>query len=124
MSGEKDWIKLEGAATLAVGTTLGIKVPRTEETAFLVSTPEGLRAWRNRCDHWPVPLDMDDQDFLSPLSGLITCKSHGAGYHPESGQCLHGPCRGARLVALPLRIEGPDVWVDPSPLFIDPMAMR
>ncbi len=122
MNEVKEWICIRGAATLPEGTTRGFKVPRTEETAFLVSTPEGIRAWRNRCDHWPVPLDMDDEDFLSPFSGLVTCKSHGAAYHPESGFCLHGPCRGARLVALPLRIEGDDVLVDPSPMFQDPMA--
>jgi len=117
-----EWIRLEGAARMEPGTARGIPVPRTEETGLLVSTPGGLRAWRNRCDHWPVPLDMDDQDFLSPLSGLVTCKSHGAAYHPESGVCLHGPCRGAKLVELPLRIEGEDVLVDPSPIFRDPMA--
>lgn len=122
MSEAKEWICLEGAARLEVGTTRGIAIPRTDETGFLVSTPEGLRAWRNRCDHWPVPLDMDDQDFLSPRTGLVTCKSHGAGYHPASGECLHGPCRGAHLVALPLRLEGDDVWIDPSPVFRDPMA--
>jgi len=109
---ERQRIRLENAAGLAVGETMLFRIPGSENTGFLVNTPVGLRAWLNRCDHWPVPLDMDDGDFISPLSGLVTCKSHGAAYDPASGHCLMGPCRGAQLHAFAVELDGEGAWID------------
>lgn len=112
MENERQRVRLRNVASLPVGGTVPFAIPGSESTGFAVNTTQGLRAWLNRCDHWPVPLDMDDGDFVSPLSGLVTCKSHGAAYDPASGHCLMGPCRGAQLHAFALEIEGEDAWVD------------
>ena len=42
--------------------------------------------------------------FLTSDGALILCSSHGALFEPEQGLCIAGPCRGARLRALPLRL--------------------
>jgi nitrite reductase/ring-hydroxylating ferredoxin subunit len=32
----------------------------------------------------------------------LVCATHGALYQPDSGLCIAGPCRGARLKAITL----------------------
>ncbi len=39
----------------------------------------------------------------------MQCKVHGARYKPETGECVKGPCRGRKLVPLPLQVRGQDV---------------
>lgn len=68
--------------------------------AFAVRFDGRVHAYLNRCAHVSVPLDWNVGEFFD-LSGLyLVCATHGATYLPDSGQCVAGPCRGARLVAL------------------------
>ena len=43
--------------------------------------------------------------FLAPDAPLIQCSSHGALFEMETGLCLAGPCPGARLRPIELRID-------------------
>lgn len=68
--------------------------------AFAVRFDGRVHAYLNRCAHVPVQLDWNAGEFFD-LSGLyLVCATHGATYLPDSGQCVAGPCKGARLVAL------------------------
>jgi nitrite reductase/ring-hydroxylating ferredoxin subunit len=60
-----------------------------------------LRAYRNLCNHLPVPLDAASRRFLK--DGSLQCATHGARYRLHDGYCFAGPCKGASL--RPLRIE-------------------
>jgi nitrite reductase/ring-hydroxylating ferredoxin subunit len=39
---------------------------------------------------------------------LLICATHGALYHPDTGRCAGGPCRGGTLVPLAV-VEEDDV---------------
>jgi nitrite reductase/ring-hydroxylating ferredoxin subunit len=71
-----------------------------EEPAFVVRHGGVVRAFLNRCAHVPVELDWSEGQFFD-FSGLyLICSTHGATYLPDSGYCVGGPCKGARLQRL------------------------
>ncbi|HWQ39799.1 MAG TPA: Rieske 2Fe-2S domain-containing protein [Burkholderiales bacterium] len=70
--------------------------------AFAVRYRGRVYAYLNRCAHVGVELDWTEGEFFD-FSGLyLVCATHGAAYHPDSGRCAGGPCRGGRLTPLPL----------------------
>lgn len=115
MSDNPSILRIDGASTLKIGQSRVFALPDSEDQGFLIGTPSGLRAFRNRCRHWPAPLDMEDGEFWNEELGMIQCKIHGAVYRGEDGLCLAGPCPGAHLETWPVRVEGDDVLVEFSP---------
>lgn len=72
------------------------------QPAFAVRHEGRVRAYLNRCAHLPVQLDWNEGEFFD-VSGLyLICATHGATYLPASGLCVAGPCKGARLIPLPV----------------------
>jgi nitrite reductase/ring-hydroxylating ferredoxin subunit len=71
---------------------------------FVIRTGEQVWGYVNRCPHAGHPLNLAPHKFLTPGRELILCSSHGALFEPEQGLCIAGPCRGARLRQLPLRL--------------------
>ncbi len=114
MSDHPNILRIPGASTLVQGSARTFPLPGSDEQGFLIRTPEGLRAFQNRCRHWPVPLDMDDADFWSPEVGAIVCKVHGAVFRGHDGLCLAGPCAGAALRSWPVTLDGDDALIDLS----------
>ena len=82
---------------------------RPREAIVLCDGRRVVRAYLNLCRHLPVPLDAASRDFLR--DGQLQCATHGARYRLEDGLCVVGPCRGASLFALPVHIEGDEVFV-------------
>lgn len=70
--------------------------------AFVVRWRGAPRAYLNRCAHMPMELDWMPGKFFDLTATLLVCSTHGATYDPASGHCVGGPCRGARLRALPV----------------------
>lgn len=70
--------------------------------AILLSTDDGVRAWRNYCQHLThIPLDKGSG---APVrDGEVLCANHGAMFDATSGLCTHGPCEGATLEAVAVR---------------------
>jgi nitrite reductase/ring-hydroxylating ferredoxin subunit len=64
-----------------------------------------LRAYLNRCQHLPIPLDAGGRAFLSPDGRELVCRTHGASYRLHDGFCTAGPCTGRSLIALRLEEE-------------------
>ncbi len=64
-----------------------------------------MRAYVNHCPHAGHPLNIRPHAFLAPGAPLILCASHGALFELETGLCVAGPCPGARLRAVELRVE-------------------
>lgn len=82
------------------GLRFEVAGPRGPEAAFAVRFQGRVHAYLNRCAHVPVQLDWNEGEFFD-FSGLyLVCATHGATYLPESGRCVAGPCKGARLVPL------------------------
>ena len=89
------------------GVRFRVDTPAGELPAFAVRYLGRAHAYVNRCAHAWVELDWDNGQFFD-VSGLyLVCATHGAAYRPDTGECVHGPCRGQRLAKLEVD-EQPD----------------
>jgi nitrite reductase/ring-hydroxylating ferredoxin subunit len=68
-----------------------------------------LRVYRNLCKHLPISLDAGMGTFTTKSGEHVLCVTHGARYRREDGLCVHGPCRGTSLDAVPFEIDDGDV---------------
>ena len=75
-------------------------------TAFVIRYDRGVHAYLNSCAHIPVELDWMEGEFFDKAGLYLICATHGATYEPATGQCIMGPCKGQRLIAL--RVEERD----------------
>lgn len=80
----------------------------------VLRTPAGVQAWRNVCPHQARSLHFAPDQFLFTPTGLLVCPHHGACFDPLTGACTDGPCRGASLTPVSLRIEDGQVWLAES----------
>ena len=60
------------------------------------------RAFLNQCGHVPVELDWQEGEFFDDSRLYLICATHGALYHPASGQCVGGRCAGRGLIPVPV----------------------
>lgn len=73
--------------------------------AFAVRYQGRVYAYLNRCSHVPMEMDYQPDRFFDATGHWLICATHGAIYHPATGRCSGGPCRGG-LVAIALLEEG------------------
>ena len=71
-------------------------------SAFVIRHQGRVHAYLNRCAHVGVELDWQPGKFFDADGGHLICSTHGAIYAPDSGMCVQGPCKGDRLVAVPV----------------------
>ena len=62
--------------------------------AFAVRYNGQVHAYLNRCSHVPMEMDYQPDRFFDSTGHWLICATHGATYHPETGRCAAGPCRG------------------------------
>jgi nitrite reductase/ring-hydroxylating ferredoxin subunit len=77
---------------------------------FVVRTGASVFAYVNSCPHIGTPLDFLPDRFLTADRTEILCSTHGARFEITSGRCTAGPCRGKRLPAVSVVIEGGAVF--------------
>lgn len=65
--------------------------------AFVVRYQGRVHGFLNRCAHVPVELDWLPGKFFDLTGHNLICAVHGAHYHPRSGRCTMGPCKGGSL---------------------------
>lgn len=82
------------------------------EPAFTIRYAGRVYAYLNRCAHRGVELDWDAGRFFNETRQHLICATHGALYDPQTGICIHGPCRGERLVPLVVSEAEGQVWLD------------
>ena len=68
--------------------------------AFAIRHEGTVHAYLNSCAHIPVELDWLEGEFFDKSGLYLICATHGATYDPATGQCIMGPCKGQRLIAL------------------------
>lgn len=79
--------------------------PGDERTRFFVVKKNGVcHAYRNICPHAGAPLNWGVDNFLSYDKEFLVCSLHGAAFTIETGFCFAGPCKGARLEAVPFEL--------------------
>jgi nitrite reductase/ring-hydroxylating ferredoxin subunit len=64
---------------------------------FVVRANGLIRGYVNVCPHAGTPLDWRPHQFLTVDRQAIQCATHGARFAIATGECIAGPCRGARL---------------------------
>ncbi len=74
-----------------------------EKPAFVVRHGGRAYAYINECQHLALELDWNPGDFFDLEKQHIICATHGALYQPETGECVSGPCKGARLSPVAIR---------------------
>ncbi len=104
-----EWTRVARLNELRRGGVRTIPISRDEqgrprEVLLLLDEDDEPRAYLNRCQHLPIPLDGGSRDFLD-VRGLLKCGTHGALYRVSDGFCLEGPCSGRSLLSLPLRVD-------------------
>jgi nitrite reductase/ring-hydroxylating ferredoxin subunit len=72
-------------------------------------------AYRNLCRHLPVPLDGGTGELLTDDGAHLICGTHGALYRLGDGLCVEGPCEGASLEPLCVRVEAGRIYVSRVP---------
>jgi nitrite reductase/ring-hydroxylating ferredoxin subunit len=72
---------------------------------FIVRRGEAVHGYLDRCAHMAMPLAQKLDDYLTPDGSLIQCSWHGALYRVGDGECVGGPCTGARLQAWPVAVR-------------------
>lgn len=87
---------------LAEGCARGLDPQqRGKDSLFVLRSAGEIRLYRNSCPHLDVPLEYRKDRFLSADGSRVICYAHGAQFLPDTGLCVHGPCLGERLTALP-----------------------
>jgi nitrite reductase/ring-hydroxylating ferredoxin subunit len=78
---------------------------------FVVRWQGAVYAYANSCAHLGHPLNLDPEGFFNPDRTLLLCSSHGAVFEPDTGLCAAGPCVGASLRGLAVRVADGEIYV-------------
>jgi len=78
------------------------------ESLLLLRAGERVQAFYNICPHAGRALNWAPGRFLVE-SGLLICAAHGASFSIPEGRCVMGPCRGASLREVAVRVEAGQV---------------
>lgn len=85
------------------GVRFTIEAPGSgKQSAFAIRYRGKVYAYLNRCAHMSLELDWLPGEFFDHDGRYLICATHGATYHPDSGLCAGGPCRGQKLGSLAL----------------------
>jgi len=71
-----------------------------------------IHAYDNVCPHQGRPLNWGPDEFLFSKDNHLVCAQHGASFELDTGLCIEGPCQGAKLRKVNIRIEDESVWLD------------
>ena len=88
-----------------------VEVGAEHVDGFVVQRDGECFAYRNSCPHTGSPLDWGEHQFLDLDGQLIQCSTHDARFLIDSGECIFGPCVGASLEALPIRVTDGKVYL-------------
>jgi nitrite reductase/ring-hydroxylating ferredoxin subunit len=103
------------AALTEGGPGVRFKVQRDggDAAAFVIRYDGKVFGYLNSCAHLPVELDWMEGEFFDKAGLYLICATHGATYEPDTGHCIMGPCKGARLVAAPVEErDGGVYWLE------------
>ena len=99
---------------MAKGFELGS--PEDPFDLFVVRDGDRVLGYRNACPHVGTPLDWQPDTFMSEDGEHIMCHTHGALFEIEDGFCVAGPCAGASLAPVAVRVDetGAVILTDPA----------
>jgi nitrite reductase/ring-hydroxylating ferredoxin subunit len=97
--------KIEGAETLAPGSSLNFHYPTPKDSAILVRTIDGeLHAFGQKCTHLSCPV------YFERAHQRLECPCHDGAFDAKTGNVLYGPPpRSLDSIKLEIRARG-EVW--------------
>lgn len=78
-------------------------------SCFAIKYDNAVYAYINSCPHRGTELDWQPGEVFEESGLYLMCATHGALFEPDSGLCVGGPCHGARLRSLLIKVVGNDV---------------
>lgn len=78
---------------------------------FAVRFEGEVQAYLNRCAHIPMEMDYQPNRFFDSSGQWLICATHGAMYHPVTGECVGGPCRGGLVKIGVAERQGVVHWI-------------
>jgi len=116
--------RIAAAADVPADTTLLFTVREIDaderREAVLVRTPDGeVRGWLNYCRHL-LDVRLDKGSGAPMRDGEVVCANHGAYFRTDTGVCTFGPCEGAVLESVAVRVDDDGVYLtDDDYAFVD-----
>ena len=71
---------------------------------FAVMFDGEVYAYANSCPHRGTELDWLPGQVFDDSGLYLVCATHGAIFEVDSGKCVGGPCQGASLVKVAIRV--------------------
>ena len=115
MSGPAEWSAPVAEIPPGASAKFPVEWRGSRVEGFVINFEGRYRAYVNRCAHAGTPLDWWPNEFFTDDGRLLVCATHGALFEPDSGRCAGGPCGGAALWSLSVRVEGDRLFVSPLP---------
>lgn len=81
-----------------------------QREAILVRSDDDIVGWLNYCQHY-THIKLDKGSGAEMRDGEVICTNHGAYFETDSGQCTFGPCEGAYLTPIEIRVDGDTVYL-------------
>lgn len=78
---------------------------------FVVRRDDACFAYVNSCPHTGATLDWVEHQFLDLDGALIQCAVHDARFLIDTGECIAGPCPGARLESLRITVDDGNIYL-------------
>lgn len=127
MTSQEDSILLASVTAIPEDGTLEWCADPDGELAILLFRRNGeVFAYHNVCPHQGRGLGIRRSGgqatrFFFDPKGHLMCPHHGALFQLSDGACISGPCRGASLTPVAVRVVGDEVFLD-QPLVVSHQA--
>jgi len=91
------------------GKEVLLPTPKGMRYIMLFRLGDSVRAYLNTCPHQGRSLSWAPDQFLFGNGGTLVCPHHGACFDLSDGTCISGPCQGAALTPVAIRVENDEV---------------
>lgn len=78
---------------------------------FVIRWGKHVLGYENACPHEGVHLDWERGQFFDSDGTRLQCGKHGALFDLATGECVEGPCIGARLKPVELVVDDGEICV-------------
>jgi len=108
------WILLTGVDSITAGSAeeFTVDTPYGPLELFVVHDNQQFYAYENQCPHTGVNLNWQPNQFFDIDNKFLQCSTHGALFRINNGYCVQGPCAGAHLIPIPLKIENGSIYIE------------